>query len=184
MGYSAKAIANHFLSRFGKHGITPLKIQKLVYLAHGWHLAFYDAPLIDDEYAEAWQYGPIFASLYHEFKYFGQDPVMTLAEEIDLDLVKSTPRIQKHDTRTRTLLDQVWDAYGKYNGIQLSGMCHEPDSPWARAREKSGNRMNANIDDEEIKQHYKAHRARNLERTASGSRSSGQQGPSHAESGQ
>ena len=40
MGYSAKAVANYFLSKYGrKKGITPLKIQKLVYIAHGWHMA-------------------------------------------------------------------------------------------------------------------------------------------------
>ena len=80
MGYSAFAVANYFL-RLGRDSgeeITPLKIQKLVYIAHGYHLAFTASdnspnglPLVDDEFAEAWQYGPVFPSLYHHFKRFG-----------------------------------------------------------------------------------------------------------------
>ena len=93
MGYSAKAVANYFLAKYGKHGITPLKMQKLVYLSHGWYLAFYDEPLVDDEYAEAWRYGPVFDSLYHEFKHRGRLPITNPARDIDLDLKETTPKI-------------------------------------------------------------------------------------------
>ncbi len=62
MGYSAQAVANCFLDLANKENkeITPLKIQKLVYIAHGWFLAVTDKPLVDDEFVEAWQYGPVF----------------------------------------------------------------------------------------------------------------------------
>lgn len=162
MGYSAKAVANYFLSKYRKHGISPLKIQKLVYLSHGWHLAFYDDPLVDDEYPEAWQYGPVFASLYHEFKYRGRLPIFDLATEIGIDLRKSTPKIPKSDTRVRELLDKVWEVYGEFSGIELSAMCHEPDSPWEKTWKGAGGKKNANIRDEEIKAYYKEQRERNL----------------------
>ena len=73
MSYSAKAIANYFLGLADaeKKPISHLKIQKLVYIAHGWYLAIKGEPLVGDEYAEAWQYGPVFPSLYHEFKIHG-----------------------------------------------------------------------------------------------------------------
>lgn len=54
--YSAKEIANYFLELSAKKDISPLKIQKLVYIAHGWHLALYGEPLVQDELAEAWEY--------------------------------------------------------------------------------------------------------------------------------
>ena len=46
--YSAKEIANYFLELSAKKDISPLKIQKLVYIAHGWHLALYGEPLVQD----------------------------------------------------------------------------------------------------------------------------------------
>ena len=59
--YTAKAIANYFLKhrkRFKRKGpITQMKLHKLVYFAHGWHLALKGEPLID-ETLQAWDYGP------------------------------------------------------------------------------------------------------------------------------
>ena len=168
MGYSAKAVANYFLTKYGKHGITPLKIQKLVYIAHGWHMAFHghENPLIDDEYAEAWQYGPVFASLYHEFKHRGRLPIIDLATELDDDLNETKPGIPKSDKETRNLMDRIWEVYGDYSGFQLSEMCHRPGSPWDEAREASNGRKNAHIDDEIIERHYKEKLERNRERNA------------------
>ncbi len=43
--------------------ITQLKLQKLMYIAQGIHLALYDAPLFKEE-IEAWQHGPVVRELY------------------------------------------------------------------------------------------------------------------------
>ncbi len=162
MGYSAKQVANHFLQKYGMNGIAPLKLQKLVFIAHGWHLAIYDQPLVDDEYAEAWKYGPVFPSLYHEFKHRGALPIIELATDFefsDVDDVDSisetTPEIPRNDENTRRLLDKIWDVYGKASGIQLSNICHEPGTPWDLTRKKIGWRSNSNIADEIIKEYYK-----------------------------
>lgn len=55
--YPAIAIANYFLKLGKERGIAinPMKLNKLVYLAHGWHLALYDLSLID-EMVEAWTF--------------------------------------------------------------------------------------------------------------------------------
>lgn len=161
MGYSAKVIANHFLKTYGRqHGISPLKLQKLVYLAHGWHLALHDEALVTDEDAEAWQHGPVFPSLYHEFSEFGRGAITRLAEESVHDAAtgvfrKTIPAIPKGATRVRSLLDRIWDVHGKYSPWQLSAMTHKPDSPWAKTRQQSGGKNNANITDATIKAHYK-----------------------------
>lgn len=164
MSYSAKAVANYFLSKYGKHGITPLKIQKLVYIAHGWYMAFYEDPLIDDEWAEAWRYGPVFPSLYHEFKHRGRMPIKDPAHETDVDLNERIPKIKPQDERTPRLLDKVWEVYGGHTGIQLSDMCHRPGSPWDTTWNESGGRQNTNISDELIRDYYKALREKNRNR--------------------
>ena len=166
MGYPAKAVANYFLSKYGKHGITPLKIQKLVYIAHGWHMAFrgHEDPLVGDEYAEAWQYGPVFPSLYHEFKHRGRLPIIDLATDSDFDFNEKKPKIPKSDETTRNLLDRIWNVYGDYTGIELSELCHQDDSPWDKTRQESGGKENADISDQDIANHYKKLLKRNRER--------------------
>ena len=112
MGYSAKHVANYFLSNHRDTGITPLKLQKIVYIAHGWYMANYEDPLVDDEFAEAWPYGPVFPSLYHEFKHVNRRPITAMATEFsgeNYDVELQTPQIPEDDVRTRTLLDKVWE---------------------------------------------------------------------------
>ncbi|MCY4463528.1 MAG: hypothetical protein OXC26_24515, partial [Albidovulum sp.] len=52
------------------------------------------------------------------------------------------------------LLDKVWDVYGGMSGIELSELCHQPSSPWDKARKESPGIRNAHIDDGSIKKHY------------------------------
>ena len=181
MGYSAKAIANYFIEQFGKqNAISPLKIQKLVFISHGWHLALYEQPLVSDESAEAWRYGPVFPSLYHEFKEFGNEPISRLAKKIKIiktdnnsdfsmsRLLKSKfqteiPKVKKSDKQVCSLLDRVWEVYGNYSGLTLSELTHCPHSPWEQTREKFPNIRNANISDDLIQQHYSEKREKNVD---------------------
>ena len=76
MAYNSKAVANYFLELGDWDGesISPMKIQKLVYYAHGWHLGVTDEPLIDEQ-IECWPYGPVVDSLFHQFKHYGSGPI-------------------------------------------------------------------------------------------------------------
>jgi uncharacterized phage-associated protein len=58
--YPIEAIANSILDECEKRGIrlTPMKLQKLLYLAHGYYVAITGQPLIDEDF-EAWKYGPV-----------------------------------------------------------------------------------------------------------------------------
>ena len=165
MGYPAKAVANYFLEKYGDEGISPLKMQKLVYIAHGWHMALYgvENPLVDDEYAEAWKYGPVFASLYHEFKHIGREPILELAMETDIDqhnqLKMSTPKVCGEDKEVCRLLDRIWEVYGGYSALKLSAMCHQKKSPWDEARNEGI--RNAHIVNKEIQKYYKEKLNRN-----------------------
>lgn len=156
--YSAKEIANYFLELSAQKDISPLKIQKLVYIAHGWHLALYEEPLVRDELAEAWEYGPVFPSIYHEFKRFGAGPILEPA----LDWIYSlgewrsqVPYIKPDDERTIAFLNRIWELYGRFSAGELSAMTHEEGSPWRQIREKMGPIKNANIENDLIEKYYK-----------------------------
>ncbi|MCC7437458.1 MAG: DUF4065 domain-containing protein [Armatimonadetes bacterium] len=63
--YDSRIVGNSFLDIALKDGtaLTPMKLLKLVYIAHGWHLGIMGKPLISDE-VQAWKYGPVIPKLY------------------------------------------------------------------------------------------------------------------------
>lgn len=130
MAYDPKAIANYFLdlAKLSGERITPMKLQKLVYYAHGWYAGYTGKPLIN-EAVEAWQYGPVIPSLYHEFKRYGSSGIKDKATEIEpsWDLVEVQP---PSDPTVRRFLDDIWASYGKFTGAKLSEMTHAPGGPW------------------------------------------------------
>src|SRR5580698_3189897 len=76
MAHQVQLVANHFLDlgRRDKEPLDPMKIQKIIYVAHGWNLAFMGNPLVEQR-VEAWPYGPVIAELYRDFKKFKALPI-------------------------------------------------------------------------------------------------------------
>jgi uncharacterized phage-associated protein len=152
MPYSAKAVANYFLTLAETDGkkLSPMKVQKLVYLAHGWHLGLTGKPLLDEQ-VQAWSFGPVIRSLYDEFREFGPDDINRKAVEIDCVVGPDPLDVQfkiyqpaiddnttEDNTFTRRLLDRVWKVYGNYSAVQLANMTHESDSPWDEVSRRYG----------------------------------------------
>jgi uncharacterized phage-associated protein len=123
MCYSASQIANEFIRRgiAGNEPVDPLKIQKLVYVAQGWHLVFLGKPLIKDK-IEAWRYGPVVPSLYRMCRKYGVSPIDAMVDE-----PSNAPKLNAED---KAIIDEVWKKYGPRSGIELSMMTHEPGSAW------------------------------------------------------
>ena len=157
--YSAKAIANYFLDKGDEDGIlmSPMKVIKLVYLAHGWYLAFTEKPLIED-YVEAWTYGPVIPSLYHEFKMWGSFPINGRAKERrGLKKVEATieDKPENRSFPTIPFLDRIWTVYKKYTALELSALTHVEGTPWFTTMyESSYNGKGATIDDSRIRDYY------------------------------
>ena len=120
-------VANYFIERSIAEGkpFTPLQIQKMVFFAHAWTLAFYHQPLLEREF-EAWTYGPVMPAIYHNLSFYGGTPVPQ----------KILAREAQFDERETSILDQVYDIYGKFDGLQLSAMSHTPGGPWDRTWRK------------------------------------------------
>ena len=140
MAYSAKSIANYFLEKAHQEkvtDITPMKLLKLVYIAHGWWLGFTEKPLINEQ-VEAWKFGPVIPSLYHEFKHFGMSPITSKATELEFPSWEYEEVPVPSGGEVIKLLDAVWESYGKYNGVQLSNLTHITGSPWERTKKEYG----------------------------------------------
>lgn len=153
MPFPAKAVANEFLKKSKQlGGISPFKIQKLVYFAHGWHLAIYGERLINES-VEAWQHGPVIPSLYHEFKEWGRDPIRRLALDYLGHEEFSAPLIPHSCEKAHSIIEQVSELYGNLSADQLYTLSHLKGGPWDLAYEEGI--RGKDIPDELIKEHFK-----------------------------
>jgi uncharacterized phage-associated protein len=167
MPFSAKAVANYLLDRAKSDGrsLDPMQLQKLVYYAHGWHLALVNKPLIK-EAVEAWPYGPVIPVLFHEFKRWGSGAVQKPATDFVFPQIHHPIRLEDEgqageslDT-ARRVIDRVWDVYGRFSGVKLSEMTHEAGSPWAAARRANPGARGVPIPNEAIRHYFKQRIAR------------------------
>ncbi len=142
MPYSAAAVANELLDRAagGRHALTQINIQKLVYFAHGWHLAWRGTPLILGTF-EAWRYGPVVRDLYNQFRRFGSAPITDKAREFSVNrlnqVVTSVPALDHSEAGeyARGVIGAVWKQYGSLKPFQLVELTHVKGSPWEKARQ-------------------------------------------------
>lgn len=153
---SPLAVANYFITKSLETGqlLTPMKLVKLVYLAHGWYLGLTNQPLIS-EGAEAWKYGPVVPSVYDSFKAYRGNPITQLAHT-----VTPTGQISYFpltDSKTGEFLDRIWDVYNGYSAVELSALTHQENSPWYETWHQNGGKENYGvvIPNDRIEQHYK-----------------------------
>lgn len=175
MPYNSAAIANFFIGAFNavESRLTPTKLQKLVYFAHGWHLAIHDAPLIDEK-IQASQSGPMIFSLYHNLRGHQNASVMALIKQpqvmsecgrplrpLKIMLVDhSLDDCPEAKPRTSSLLRGIWAIYGEQDSMQLSSMTHEAGGPWDQIRQKFPQRLppGEQIPDDVIKEFFRKRR--------------------------
>ncbi len=149
------SVANYFVRKAlnGGESLTPMKLVKLVYIAHGWRLGLYGEPLLG-EAVEAWKYGPVVPSVYHRFKSYGDGPV-TRQAYLWKEGQMVIPEIED-DLELKEFLDRVWDVYRDFSALQLSTMTHQRDTPWDTIwRQRGGSETRgAIIPDQLIQEHY------------------------------
>ncbi len=130
-----KTVANSFLQadfRDGVATISPMKMQKLVYVAHGWNLAINDEPLIAESF-EAWPYGPVEEDLYHIFKQYRNNPITDYAKSWAGSEEKAFV-VSRKNTAFYEIFDRVKQKYGHFTALQLSALTHQPGTPWSLTR--------------------------------------------------
>jgi uncharacterized phage-associated protein len=151
----ALAVANYFIEKGiqDRKPVSPMKLQKLIYFSHGWCLALYDTPLID-EAVQAWPYGPVIPSVYHEFKHYGNKEIKSPY----VNIMDDAPTVTNPDTIA--LLDSMWNLYSDLTATQLSNLTHEVDTPWDQLyRDYHAKGLSIpkgmSLDEEKIKTYFK-----------------------------
>lgn len=103
--------------------ITPLALQKILYYAQAFHMAFFGETLFQDD-CEAWVNGPVYANIYDKYKNFG-------SSNIDVEVIDDVDEII--DEEKRELIDIIIKCFGYYNGKALAQMTHY-ETPWIKSR--------------------------------------------------
>lgn len=147
MSYGVLSIANEFIKMGRGQGspVDPLKLQKLVYLAHGWNLAFTESPLIDDS-VEAWRYGPVVPKLYRRFKSLKASPITEDA--------LNPADAGRMDAMSLKVIEAVWQAYNGKSSIDLSMLTHESGSAWDIVRREANEWESPVIPNELIREEF------------------------------
>lgn len=138
---TAAAVANEFL-RLGKEEpyfppIDQMKLQKLLFYAHAWHLAINDKPLFDEDF-EAWPWGPVTRNVYYQTREYRESPVSGFIQEIQSNPNTSGFRFvepKKVEESVKCFIKSIWDVHKQYTGIQLSNSTHASGEPWTIMKE-------------------------------------------------
>jgi len=125
---SAVSLSHYLLSYVPSN---QLKLQKLVYYCEGWHLAYFEQPLINEDF-EAWVHGPVVRSMWDYYK--------------NLNNILSDIRIKsEYGDKIRTLfihvlnpqqielIGDVIEEYGNKSAYHLEALSHS-EPPWREAR--------------------------------------------------
>ena len=118
---TAQDIANYFLAKVDAgvgDSLTNLKLQKLLYYAQGFYLAIHEEPLFDEQ-IEAWTYGPVVPSIYHEYSKYDTSPLPK----------PTTFDESKYSGQVGELLDEIQEVFGQFSAWKLANMTHE-EPPW------------------------------------------------------
>jgi uncharacterized phage-associated protein len=142
---SAIAVSNWLIdqNRIDPSDLTQLKLQKILYFAQGWHLAYFDYPLFDDP-IEGWEYGPVVSSVYFALSSRAKNAVIT--EQIEGHFVDrgvytfGFPVMKFPDDDSELFMQSVWKTFSKKKAWELVSMTHIKGSPWEQVFNLSKNK--------------------------------------------
>lgn len=157
MKESALSLANYFVQKSldNQIDLKPLKLMKLVYIAHGFMLAIANRSVLNKTFdkVEAWKLGPVIPSVYHSFKIFKNSPIKkqtVIAKFINNNAEFETPQL--HDEIAKRVCDVVWKRYEQCSDSELVTILHNPGTPWSICYKEHKNNP---IPDELTKFYYK-----------------------------
>lgn len=145
------SIANYFIELAHDNGdkIKPLRLMKLVYIAHGYMLAILGRSVLNERFdkVEAWKYGPVIPSVYHSFKLYGNSPVtkkttiFTDEKGNGDDVTYCIVEPNLEDAEAKNVCEFVYKRYSNFTDWELVNFLHKPDSPWGFIYEEGKNKV-------------------------------------------
>ena len=151
-----RAIANFVLdvAEANSSGVTNLALNKIVYFLHGLFLVKAGRPLVAAK-IEAWEYGPVFREIYHEFKAHKSSAIKSRARQKDYSTGELSYFRVSLPSEELEMLRHYAALYLKIEPRKLVDMSHVEDGPWHEAWYHDGTvNPGMQISDEAIMKHF------------------------------
>jgi uncharacterized phage-associated protein len=134
-------LANHDFSDISD--FSPMKLQKVTFIAQGWYLGLYGEPLFPEDF-QAWKYGPVNPPLYYKHQKSDQKKIKCNFESPDIPF-----EYQK-------FILKIASSFFYSDASVLSGITHKDGSPWKVTRKGLSPKDNSNrvIPKDLIKDYY------------------------------
>lgn len=128
---SVVTLAEYILYKLGE--MSHLKLQKLIYMIEGYHLAYFNGESLIDEEFQAWTHGPVCRKVFDILKdksilYGDVRYVQNEGEPLPSDILTQTLSSEQME-----LVDEVLSLYKDESGMTLESMTHK-QYPWINAR--------------------------------------------------
>jgi len=149
---SAEIVAKEFV-RMGSSSespVTQMKLQKMVFFAHGLHLALYDTPLCSEPFF-AWKFGPVIPSIYQLYKKWGSSPIIDQPATFKISEASTVSESYTLSSTETEAIEYTWEITKNLDGVTLSNWSHAQNSPWAQAYAKGENTI---ISNDVIKEYF------------------------------
>lgn len=144
-------LGNYIIKHYGP--MSHLKLQKLLFYCDAYHLAYFDAELVEDKF-EAWVHGPVSRRVYDSFK----DKSVLFADLSFSDLNVEDPdaAFDLLTSSQRQFIVEVLDTLTKWTDYDLETATHNED-PWKMARVgyAAGDKCSVTMSKELTKTYYK-----------------------------
>lgn len=116
--------------------VTPMKLQKLIYILYKEYLKKTDESLFLESF-QAWKYGPVLVSVYDQFKKYKGNKITDYFWEFDNEGKRIYKKVDLNCSEIfNNVFYSVWINYKNYDANTLSDFTHRPDTAWDKARNK------------------------------------------------
>lgn len=97
--------------------ISPLKLQKLLFLTFQEHKRKNNEPLFDGNFL-VWRHGPVNLDVYNEYKSYGSDIISPISVET------------VNDEKVKSSISNVLEEYGNISAWDLVDITHDEKGVW------------------------------------------------------
>lgn len=131
MSYDVRSLANFILDycESRQRPITNIEINKITFFVFEEYL-LQTGCRITEAKIEAWEFGPVFRELYHEFKSHGRDEIKTRARKYCFNQKAFIPAQDEISPVDAEMVLKTVDNLLHLSASQMVHLSHVPGGPW------------------------------------------------------